>query len=183
MTRDVIDSIIKSKEGEPVIFFIDFLEQILKRVNLSVYFLKTINHLVVSSNKPDERTGYVIACEIFFYLKLFEQKELILFIKTASEKKIDDLQIGSNINTGKWLDLNSFSDYITSHINDNICFSPELFDFIRAGRISQELKEARRTTRLAVISVVISAISLFISCLHQIIRFLSYLGLLNMKIL
>lgn len=162
------DKLLKIIEQDCVASFRNFMNNILKELNIEIHEESPKEGLAVRCN-DDNYYGYKTVTHIWFYLRKLERLEYITYINTATQSK--EIKLGSSIGTQNSYLSKEISDFIKTNICLNIVVSPELKEYIEADHVSMELNEARKSTRyarnsliFAVISALVAVLSLILSC-------------------
>lgn len=160
--RDAVDTsllaVLSQKRGTES--FSDFLNSVLLTLEISVEdFTKDELSILGREN------SFCDMIYIWFYLNKLESMKYIAFGSKLSIKEM--IRIGKSNTTQRGYLPKEISGYIKQHIDSVIVVSPELEDYVNAGHISQELKMARRSARMAIIAVILSAASILISIFNS----------------
>ena len=147
--------------------FYNCLDGILKELNIEIHEVPSKNELAVRSNQENYE-GYLKTTSVWFYLRKLESYGYIRFIETAAQ--YSSIELGNSTGTQNGFISKEVSDFITSNITSNIVVSPEFMEYVNAGHISKELNEAKKNTKIAVISALIAFISLALSAVSTICK-------------
>lgn len=154
-------------QNDGVSSFSKVLDTILKDLSVLVEDSAKDTQLAV---KMEKNNGVKIVISLYFYFCTLIQNNLLKFFTTGCQET--SVEIGDDTLQGfspGYLP-EEISTFIRIHIVDNICISPEFKDYIEAGRVSLELFEARKNTKIAIISscaAVVSAIFAIIAVICE----------------
>lgn len=148
-------------ENGAVKSFAKCLDDILKDLNIEVHSQPGKMELAVRCNQ-DSYVGHLKMTSLWFYITRLEALGYIRFVETAAEKR-DDIELGNSKGTQNGYLSKVVSDFISLNMTSNILVSPELLEYIKAGHISRELYEAKKSTKLAILSVLLAVISIVVS--------------------
>ena len=159
--RDKCDAKLKSiaKEQQGIVPFATTMDSLLKDFGIRV---EPVAEKYLQSYGDD---AYQKIYALYFYLCKLEKNGLIEFVRTASVAPfpIEGLGKKGNNLTESYRINEKIADFWNNHINDNIIVSPEYFEYINAGRVPLELKEARKQTFFAFITLLISIITILLA--------------------
>ncbi len=155
------DILVKKKDVDS---FNNCLDRILKKLNIEIQETPSKNELAVRCNQNNDE-GYMKTIFIWFYLRKLEAMGYICFVETAA--KSSQIELGYSKGTQNGYLPKDVSDFIVSHITSNIVVSPELMEYVKAGHISRELYEAKKSSCVAVISVILVGISALASIIME----------------
>lgn len=143
--------------------FNNCLDGILKKLNIDIHKASEKNELAVRCNQDNDE-GYLKMTFIWFYLRKLETMGYICFVKTAAQ--CTSIELGDSKGSQDGYLPKEVSDFIVSHITSNIVVSPEFIEYVKAGHISRELYEAKKNTKIALVSVLLAMISVLVSILR-----------------
>ncbi len=163
--RNTIDNHLLSilNDSNAVQSFHIFLYGILKDISIRLEQATKPFLSLYSDKDGDERVVF-----LFFYIRKLISLNYIQLIQTPAIQKT--IELGeSTVCLSGYLPEN-ISDFISSNDTSNIVVSPEFKEFVKAGHISLELYEARKSANASIIAAICAFVSTIIALLSLFIN-------------